>query len=132
MEVVLVRHGETEWSRDRRHTGGTDIPLTEPGRRQAAALREVLEGRRFELVLSSPLSRALETCRLAGLGDRAEPDPDLVEWDYGEYEGMTTAAIRARRPTSATDSPPGHPSRHRFQSGRVSRILAVVRPSYSP
>jgi broad specificity phosphatase PhoE len=98
MEIVLVRHGETEWSRDRRHTGRTDIPLTEEGRREAAMLRDALAGWRFARVLSSPLSRALDTCRLAGLGERAELSDDLVEWDYGEYEGITTAQIRERRP----------------------------------
>ena len=98
MEIVLARHGETEWSRDRRHTGRTDIPLTEAGRRQAALLRGALAGRDFACVLSSPLSRALETCRLAGLGDRAELSDDLLEWDYGEYEGIRTAEIRERRP----------------------------------
>ena len=98
MEIVLARHGETEWSRDRRHTGTTDIPLTESGRRQAAVLRGELAGRSFARVLSSPLSRALETCRQAGLGDRAELTGDLCEWDYGDYEGITTAEIRTRRP----------------------------------
>ena len=98
MEIVLARHGETEWSRDRRHTGRTDIPLTENGRRQAAVLRDAFAGRSFERVLSSPLSRALETCREAGLGDQAELTGDLCEWDYGEYEGITTAEIRERRP----------------------------------
>jgi probable phosphoglycerate mutase len=98
MEIVLARHGETEWSRDRRHTGRTDIPLTENGRRQAAILRDAFAGRTFERVLSSPLSRALETCREAGLGDQAELAGDLCEWDYGEYEGITTAEIRERRP----------------------------------
>jgi broad specificity phosphatase PhoE len=98
MEIVLARHGETEWSRDRRHTGRTDIPLTERGRREAAKLRDALAGRSFARVLSSPLGRALETCRLAGLGDRAELSDDLVEWDYGEYEGITTAEIREKRP----------------------------------
>jgi broad specificity phosphatase PhoE len=98
MEIVLARHGETEWSRDRRHTGRTDIPLTEAGRRQAAMLRGALDGRRFTRVLSSPLSRALETCRLAGLEDQAELSDDLLEWDYGDYEGITTAEIRERRP----------------------------------
>ena len=98
MEIVLARHGETEWSRDRRHTGKTDIPLTENGRRQAAVLRDALAGRSFARVLSSPLSRALDTCREAGLGDQAELTPDLYEWDYGEYEGITTAEIRERRP----------------------------------
>jgi broad specificity phosphatase PhoE len=98
MEIVLARHGETEWSRDRRHTGRTDIPLTENGRRQAAMLRGALAERSFARVLSSPLSRALETCREAGLGDQVELTADLCEWDYGEYEGITTAEIRKQRP----------------------------------
>ena len=98
MEILLVRHGETEWSRDRKHTGRTDIPLTETGRQEAAMLRDSLAGRSFARVLSSPLSRALETCRLAGLGDRVELTDDLLEWDYGEYEGITTAQIREGRP----------------------------------
>jgi probable phosphoglycerate mutase len=97
-EIVLIRHGETEWSRDGRHTGRTDIPLTDTGRRQAELVGEWLAGRTFARVLSSPLGRALETCRLAGLGDRAEPREELLEWDYGEYEGVTTAQIRERRP----------------------------------
>jgi len=98
MEILLARHGETEWSRDRRHTGRTDIPLTDNGRRQAAVLGDALAGRSFARVLSSPLSRALDTCREAGLGDQAELTADLYEWDYGEYEGITTAEIRTRRP----------------------------------
>jgi broad specificity phosphatase PhoE len=98
MEIVLARHGETEWSRDRRHTGRTDIPLTEAGRRGAALLGDALAGRSFTRVMSSPLSRALDTCRLAGLGDAVELSDDLVEWDYGEYEGITTAEIRKGRP----------------------------------
>jgi broad specificity phosphatase PhoE len=98
MEIVLVRHGETEWSRDMRHTGRTDIPLTEKGRRQAEMLRESLAGRSFARLLTSPLARAAETCRLAGLGDRAELRDELLEWDYGEYEGITTAEIREGRP----------------------------------
>jgi broad specificity phosphatase PhoE len=98
VEIVLARHGETEWSRDRRHTGRTDIPLTENGRRQARVLRDALGGRTFARVLSSPLSRALETCREAGLGDQAELTDDLYEWDYGDYEGITTAEIRGHRP----------------------------------
>lgn len=97
-EVILARHGETEWSVNGRHTGRTDIPLTENGRRQAQALRPALADRDFALVLASPLTRALETCRLAGLGDRAEIDADLLEWDYGEYEGVKTAEIRETRP----------------------------------
>ncbi|HZN87354.1 MAG TPA: histidine phosphatase family protein [Thermoleophilaceae bacterium] len=98
MEVVLVRHGETEWSRDLRHTGRTDIPLTEAGRKQAAILRGTLGDWSFDRVLSSPLGRALETCRLAGLGERAECTDALLEWDYGDYEGITTAEIRTERP----------------------------------
>jgi broad specificity phosphatase PhoE len=98
LEVVLVRHGETEWSRALKHTGRTDVPLTEAGRRQAALLREALADRRFERVLTSPLGRAMETCRLAGLGERAERTEALLEWDYGEYEGATTGEIRRRRP----------------------------------
>jgi broad specificity phosphatase PhoE len=97
VEIELARHGETEWSRDRRHTGRTDIPLTENGRRQARLLRDTLTGRSFARVLSSPLSRALETCREAGLGDQAELTDELCEWDYGEYEGITTAEIRKHR-----------------------------------
>jgi broad specificity phosphatase PhoE len=96
-EVLLVRHGQTEWSRDGRHTGRTDVPLTAEGRRQAEALREPLSKHAFERVLTSPLSRASETCRLAGLGERAERRDELLEWDYGEYEGRTTADIRTER-----------------------------------
>jgi broad specificity phosphatase PhoE len=97
-ELILVRHGETEWSRDGRHTGRTDMPLLEAGRRQAALLREPLASRAFDRVLASPRRRALDTCRLAGLGDRVEIDDDLAEWDYGEYEGITTPQIREQRP----------------------------------
>jgi probable phosphoglycerate mutase len=97
-EIVLVRHGETEWSRDGRHTGRTDVPLTEPGRREAEALGGALGAWRFGLVLSSPLIRASETCRLAGLGEVAIPSDDLLEWDYGAYEGRRTKEIREERP----------------------------------
>ncbi len=93
-ELWLVRHGETEWSRDGRHTGRTDLPLTPAGIEQATALRDRLAGHRFALVLSSPLRRALETSRLAGLAGEARPDPDLLEWDYGAYEGHTRAEIQ--------------------------------------
>jgi broad specificity phosphatase PhoE len=96
MEVVLVRHGETEWSRDGRHTGRTDVPLTERGEEQARAVGEALRERSFALVLSSPLRRALETARLAGFSP--EVRAELAEWDYGAYEGRTTPEIRAERP----------------------------------
>ncbi|MDX6672433.1 MAG: hypothetical protein QOI91_2796 [Solirubrobacteraceae bacterium] len=96
--VVLARHGETEWSLSGQHTGSTDLPLTDEGRRQAQALAPRLAGREFALVLSSPLGRALETCRLAGLGDVVQVREDLREWDYGDYEGMTTPQIQERAP----------------------------------
>ena len=97
-EVVLVRHGETEWSRSGRHTGRTDVPLSELGRREAEAVGEELAGRQFTLVLTSPLQRARETCRLAGYGAGAQVRDDLREWDYGEYEGITTAEVRREHP----------------------------------
>jgi broad specificity phosphatase PhoE len=98
VKVVLIRHGETEWSRTKRHTGRTDIPLTEAGREQAAKAAAAVAGREFALVLTSPLQRARDTAHLAGLGEQAVEDPDLVEWDYGEYEGRSTADIRKERP----------------------------------
>ena len=97
-EVVLVRHGETEWSRAGKHTGRTDVPLTERGEQQARAVGDALKGRRFAIVLTSPLSRALQTSRGAGFGDTAAEREDLREWDYGAYEGRTTAEIRDDRP----------------------------------
>lgn len=98
-EVVLVRHAQTEWSRDGRHTGRSDVALTEEGRRAAAgALAESLRGRELALVLVSPSRRARETCELCGLASQAHVRADLLEWDYGEYEGLTTAQVRAQRP----------------------------------
>ena len=97
-EVVLIRHGATEWSRNGRHTGSTDLPLLPEGEAEASALRERLGARTFALVLVSPLQRARETARLAGVADGAEIDPALHEWDYGDYEGRTTADIRTERP----------------------------------
>jgi probable phosphoglycerate mutase len=94
----LVRHGETEWSLGRRHTGRTDLPLLPEGTVQAESLQDRLDGHRFALVLTSPLLRARETSRLAGWGDRAEVEPDLAEWDYGEYEGLTTPEILVDHP----------------------------------
>jgi broad specificity phosphatase PhoE len=96
--VVLVRHGETEWSRSGRHTSFTDVPLTEHGRDEARPLADRLAGTSFALVLTSPRRRARETCALAGLADRAEVTDDLCEWDYGEYEGRTMQEIRATDP----------------------------------
>jgi probable phosphoglycerate mutase len=95
---VLVRHGETEWSREGRHTGLTDVPLTDEGRRSAEALRWQLADWTFAAVLASPLRRAVDTCALAGFAGVARTDEDLLEWDYGEYEGLTTAEVRRRRP----------------------------------
>ena len=93
---VLVRHGETEWSRNGRHTGRTDLPLIAEGENQAKALAATVSAQEFALILCSPLLRARQTGELAGLGDGAVIDPDLAEWDYGEYEGLTTPEIRAR------------------------------------
>lgn len=97
-EIILVRHGETEWSRTGRHTGRTDIALTPAGVRQARALAVPLAGCGPSTVLTSPLRRAVDTCRLAGLSGNAEVRDELAEWDYGAYEGITTEQIRRRRP----------------------------------
>jgi probable phosphoglycerate mutase len=96
--IVLIRHAATSWSRTGRHTGRTDIPLDEDGVRDAKALEKRLAGLNPSRVLVSPLIRALATCELAGLDSKAEVDPMLLEWDYGHYEGMTTAEIRLRQP----------------------------------
>lgn len=96
--IYLVRHGETEWSATRRHTGRTDIALTAEGREQAAGLAAVLGGIHPQRVLTSPLARARDTCTLAGFGAQAEVDERLVEWDYGVAEGRTTEEIRAEVP----------------------------------
>ena len=98
MRIWLVRHGETEWSKSGRHTGRTDIPLTATGQQQGEALGRHLAGRQFALVLTSPLERARETCRLAGFDAAAQVSDDLLEWNYGIYEGRTTAAVRAEQP----------------------------------
>ncbi len=127
-EIVLVRHGETEWSRDLRHTGVTDVPLTDEGRRQAAALGVRLAGRAFALVFTSPLGRARETSRLAGLAGAAAVREDLREWDYGDYEGLTTAEIRQRRPDwwLWRDGCPGGETPAQV-GARVDRVLAEAR-----
>jgi broad specificity phosphatase PhoE len=126
-EVVLVRHGETEWSRIGKHTGRTDVPLTEEGMRQATALGAALRRRRFVLVLTSPLTRARETCRLAGFVDAAQR-PDLQEWDYGEYEGRTTPDIREQRPgwTLWRDGVPGGETLDEV-GARVDRVVSELR-----
>jgi broad specificity phosphatase PhoE len=126
--VLLVRHGETEWSREGKHTGRTDIPLTERGRRQAQAVRSALQGRRFALVLTSPLSRALETCRLAGFGDVAELRDELREWDYGAYEGRKTIEIREEVPgwTLWHDGVPEGETIDEV-AARVDRVIAGLR-----
>jgi broad specificity phosphatase PhoE len=98
VELYLVRHGETEWSRARRHTGRTDLPLSAAGEAEAAALGLHLRGLEVDRVLSSPMTRAVTTARLAGFGDRVELTDALLEFDYGEYEGRTTPEIRATRP----------------------------------
>jgi len=97
-EIWLVRHGETEWSRTGQHTGRTDVPLTAEGERRAQVLGQLMASKTFGLVLTSPLLRARETCRLAGFGDQARANDNLVEWDYGSFEGRTTAEIQLKHP----------------------------------
>jgi broad specificity phosphatase PhoE len=96
--LVLLRHGETEWTISGRHTGRTDIQLTDAGREEARAAGERIAGMRFDRVITSPMERAVETCRLAGFGDGATTDDALLEWDYGDYEGVTTAEIQESVP----------------------------------
>ena len=96
--VTLVRHGETAWSLTGQHTGRTDIPLTEEGERKARALRDRFKGVAFDRVFTSPLQRAARTCALAGFGEPAKADPDLLEWNYGDYEGRTSKEILSQRP----------------------------------
>ncbi len=126
--VALVRHGETEWSLNMRHTGRTDVELTGDGRREAERLGRTLRARTFTLVLTSPLKRATETCRLAGFGERAEHRDDLMEWDYGEYEGRTTVAIRREAPewTLWRDGAPGGESPEQV-GARADRMLEEIR-----
>jgi probable phosphoglycerate mutase len=126
--VCLIRHGETEWSLNGRHTGTTDIPLTENGRKVARQWKPILSQLRFARVLTSPLQRARETCELAGLGTRAEIESDLREWNYGEYEGLTPQQIRARRPTWLIfrDGCPGGESPEQVQA-RIDRVIEKVR-----
>ena len=127
-EIVLVRHAETEWSRDGRHTGRTDVPLIDHGRTAARAPAGRLTGRDFRLVLVSPLRRARETCELFGLGGEARAREDLLEWDYGDYEGLTSAQIEALRPGWSLwrDGCPGGESPAEV-GDRADRLLAELR-----
>ncbi|WP_223637520.1 histidine phosphatase family protein [Corallococcus sp. EGB] len=127
-QVVLVRHGETEWSRSSQHTGRTDLPLLEEGRRMAERLRAPLSKWRFAAVWTSPLTRALETCVLAGYGDVARKKDDLREFDYGDYEGRTGADIRTTRPgwTLWKDGVPNGETMEEV-GARADRIIAEAR-----
>jgi probable phosphoglycerate mutase len=131
-ELVLIRHGETEWSRSGRHTSYTDLPLTGHGEAQARSLAPLLASRDVVRVLTSPLRRARHTAELAGLDDTGI-DPDLVEWDYGGYEGVTTPDIHRERPgwdlwtDGVVPGPEGHPGETAQQVGdRADRVLARV------
>jgi broad specificity phosphatase PhoE len=133
-ELTLIRHGETEWSKSGQHTGRTDVPLTAAGEARAAALAPVLAGRKFAAVFTSPAQRAVRTAQLAGLTG-AEPDPDLQEWDYGGYEGLTTAQIRESRPNwylwrdGIVPGDADHPGETVQQVGlRADAVLARARP----
>ena len=127
-QVYLIRHGETEWSLSGRHTGITDIPLTENGRRVARRLKPLLIKQTFTTVLTSPLERARETCELAGFGRCAEIESDLMEWNYGDYEGLTSKEIRDKVPGWLVfrDGCPGGESPEQIRT-RVDRLLSRVR-----
>ncbi len=126
--VYLARHGETAWSLSGQHTGRTDLPLTDRGERNARRLGERLKGLSFARVFTSPLQRAAQTCKLAGFGAVAEVDHDLVEWDYGEYEGRRTADIRVDRPDWQLfrDGCPGGESPEQI-GARADRVVNRVR-----
>src|SRR5437763_4118425 len=126
--VYLARHGETAWTVTGQHTGLTDIPLTERGERNARRLGERLKGLTFAKVLTSPLQRARRTCELAGFGDRAEADADLVEWNYGRYEGLTTADVLKANPNWQLfrDGCPGGEGVAQI-GARADRVLGRVR-----
>jgi broad specificity phosphatase PhoE len=132
-DVVLVRHGETEWSRSGQHTGSTDIPLTAEGEQSARRLAPLLRAVPFAQVLTSPLQRAWRTCELAGFADQARSEADLVEWNYGAYEGLTTAEIRLQAPDWLvfTDGCPGGESPLEV-ARRVDRLLARLRAAAGP
>jgi broad specificity phosphatase PhoE len=124
VQLWLMRHGETEWSRAGAHTSRTDLPLTSEGERRAENLKRLLGGRSFALVLTSPMRRAIDTCRLAGYGVAAEITPDLREWDYGTYEGRTTADIQTGNPgwTIWTGTPPGGETAEQV-GARADRVI---------
>jgi broad specificity phosphatase PhoE len=126
--VYLARHGETEWSRSGQHTGRTDLPLTEPGERAARRLGLRLAGVRPVKIFASPLQRATRTCELSGFSAHCEVDPDLLEWDYGDYEGRTSAEIHAERPDWQLfrDGCPGGESPAQI-GARADRMVARVR-----
>ncbi len=126
--VYLARHGETAWSLSGQHTGRTDLPLTDRGERNARALGERLRGLTFTKVFTSPLQRAARTCELAGFGHAAEIGPDLVEWDYGQYEGRRTVDIHEEHPDWQLfrDGCPGGESPDQV-GARADRVIARVR-----
>jgi broad specificity phosphatase PhoE len=126
--IYIARHGETAWSLTGQHTGLTDLPLTKTGEMNARRLGERLKGLTFTKVFTSSLQRAVRTCELAGFGGLAEIDPDLVEWNYGEYEGRTGAEIRAERPDWQLfrDGAPGGESPHQVEA-RADRVVARLR-----
>jgi probable phosphoglycerate mutase len=128
--LVLARHGETEWSRTSRHTGRTDIPLTDTGRDEARRLGDQLAGRTFSRVVASPLVRATETARLAGFGERMELDPDLQEWDYGAYEGRRRVDIAVEEPGWTVWSRPIRDGESLDDLGaRADRVIARLLPT---
>jgi broad specificity phosphatase PhoE len=128
VNVFAIRHGETAWSLSGQHTGTTDIPLTDNGRRLAERMRPVLAANAFGLVLCSPMQRARETCELAGLGDKAVIDADLVEWNYGEYEGLTPEQIHEDAPSWLIfrDGCPGGEAPEQV-GARVDRVIELAR-----
>jgi broad specificity phosphatase PhoE len=128
VNVFVIRHGQTAWSLSGQHTGVTDIPLTDKGRRLAEELRPMQAKKAFELVLVSPMQRARETCMLAGLGDNAVVESDLKEWNYGEYEGLTPKQINEVRPGWMIfhDGCPGGETPEQV-STRVDRVIARIR-----
>jgi len=132
VNVFAIRHGETAWSLTGQHTGTTDIPLTDNGRRLAQRLRPVLAKQAFERVLCSPMQRAQETCALAGFGDKAVIDSDLVEWNYGKYEGLTPKQIREAAPgwLLFRDGCPGGETPEQV-AARVDRVIARARAADS-